>query len=583
MKTIFSYTLSFCFLFLFACTEKNEINPLLVETESLLADNPDSALYVLKNIHFKKTDQYNLAYYYLLLIEAREINEESLLSCNLLLDWMLECIDDKDLIAKAMIYKGKVCMELNQLEETVLWYQKAIDILEETGHNYKILSSAYIELGKIFMSQSLYNEAMEISQKSYLLNDKKLNKKFAALSLRNIGWVHFYINNQDSIYHYFQEALVCAKQDKDSLCLTELIYNDLASYYGEVGDYEKALQQLQNITQIKDNTHLNMGSMYLNLQQYDSARHYLLLGSESDYIYTRVASYVYLEELENLLGDYKKAYYYSNIYSDLKDSIDLRERTFEIKAIDVKYNIKTTVNNLKEQYKTINQIIIFSSLFVLILILSVFSIREKKKKLKEKIQRRELLQKEEELLQKEKELIALNEKKIIQENLAEYEESRIKFASYQNLIQKSESDLVILLNQITNIQCEILRKTNIFSHVIKLNSQKKDKKVGTILNNDEQDTLKKEIFITFETFIESLRKNCTSLTEDDLLLCCLSLLKLPNLTIGMCFGSSDANKIKQRKFRIKEKMNNSNYSFLFNFIFPSPKQARIITPKDATN
>ena len=572
MKPIFNYTILLCFLFLFACTDPKEINPLLIEVENQLENNLDSASSILESIHIENIDTYNKAHYYLLLIKVKEKNKESLLSEDPHLDWILEHIDDKKLAAKAMIYKGKIWSELEELEEAVLWYQKAVEILEEERTDDENLSIGYIDLGKIFLNQSLYDEAMEIFQKAHLLNNKKPNKKFTALALRNIGWVHFHKNNQDSVYHYLKEALVFAKQDKDSLHLTGLIYNDLASYYEEIGDYEKALLQLQNITKIKDNTYLNMGSMLLNMQQYDSARHYLLLGAESNYIYTKVASYMYLEKLENTLGDNKKAYYYSQLHSDLKDSIDLKERVFGIKAIDLKYNIKKTITKLEKQHESRNKAILSTTLFFLIIIVTVFIVRDKKKKAKHRKQKHELSLKEKSLSRKEKELIILKSKL---ENTVKYKENDTKLDNIQKLIQKKETDLIVLLNQITTLQCEIFKRTKIFDHIMEINLEREEKGPDAVLKNKEQEILKKEVNSIFETFIDDLRKNCESLTNEDLLFCCLSLLKLPNPTIGICFGSSNTDIIKQRKCRIKSKMSKTDSSFLFNFMFPPSSKAKL--------
>ena len=576
MKTIFNYTLSLFALFLFACAEKEERISLLKEVENLLENYPDSALSILKNIHLEEISNNDQAYYYLLLVEIKNNNKESLLSENSHLDWILEHIDDKNLVSKAMIHKGKIWSELDDLREAVIWYQKAIDLLEEKETNNEILSEAYISLGKIFINQSLYDEAMEIFQKVYSLNNEKASSKYIALSFRNIGWTHFYINNLDSVYHYLQQALVFAKQDRDSLYLTELIYNDLASYYEETGNHEKALQQLQSITNIKDNTYFNLGSVFFNLQQYDSARYYLQLGTESDYIYTQVASYIYLEKLESSLGDHKKAYYYLNVYNELKDSIELKKRMFNIKSIDLKYNTKKMVTKLEQQHKTQNNIILFSSLFFLSIILIIIYLRDKKKKIKYQKQGKELLQ-------KEKELIALNTKKSEHENPSRYEQDQIQLNNYQKQIQKNKVELTLLLNQITLLQCEIFKRTKMFACIQELNQQKENEKSKEILNNKEQERLKQEINNVFGTTINNLRENYPVLTDDDLLFCCLSLLKLPNLTISMCFGTTNTNRIKQRKFRIKEKMNGLGSTFLFDFIFPSQKQTNNVTGKNVNN
>jgi tetratricopeptide (TPR) repeat protein len=575
MKTIFNHVLLLCSLFwVTACVNKKEISSLLTEAENLLENNPDSALFVLKNMNPEEMNLYNQAYYYLLLTEARDRNGESLLPSDSLLNYALGYLDDKHdkyLIAKAMHYKGKVWTELNELDEAVSWYQKAIDQFDETRY-YDILPTIYIDLGKIYIDQSLYSEAMEMFHNAYLLSIKELDNKIISLSLRNMGCAYFFFNKPDSAHYFFQEALVYAKQDKDSIYLTNLIYNDLVLYYEETRNYETALQQLYNITEIKENTFLNVGTIFFYMQQYDSARHYLLLGTESNYIYTQAASYVFLEKLENLLGDYKKAYYYSDKYNEMRAIIESSEKTSEINNINHKYNIEAIVSKLEVQHKIKHGIILISSLFFLVILVCFFIVRDKKKKIKQQNQEKELLQKEKKLLQKEKELTTLKtEIKLIQGDITEYKQDKVELNNYQKLVLATKSDLIVLLKQITDIQSEKIRKTEIFSRIEYLSSQAKNNP-PKILSYQEQDIMKKEISHIFDAFINSLRENCLLLTEEDTLFCCLSILKFSNLTLSLCFGSSDTNKIKQRKFRIKEKMTKeTDNSFLFDFIFPALK------------
>jgi len=259
------------------------------------------------------------------------------------------------------------------------------------------------------------------------------------------------------------------------------------------------------------------------------------------------------------------------LYYDLKDSIDLKTKTFGIKAIDLKYNIEKITIKLERQHKVRNRTIVLASLSFLIITICIFIFRDRKKKIEHKKQKKELLLKERKLLQKEKELIALNQKGSEQKDSPKVEQNSINLEDYQKQIQKNKADLTLLLNQIIDLQCKIFKRTKIFTRILELDQQKEGKKSKDILNNKEQEILKQEINNIFGTVIDNLQGSYPALTDDDLLLCCLSFLKLPNITIGMCFGSADTNKIKQRKFRIKDKMNGRDRDSLFNFIFPSSK------------
>jgi tetratricopeptide (TPR) repeat protein len=309
-----------------------------------------------------------------------------------------------------------------------------------------------------------------------------------------------------------------------------MIYSDLSIYYEQIEDYEKALSQLNNISEWNENTSILKASLFIEMQQYDSAFHYLNIGIQSQDIFIKTSAYDYLSELESLMGNYEKAHFYENLYIKYKDSIDISTQTDEINAFYHKSNAEIIISEIESKYKKITRIIFFSFITILFIATVLIILRNLKKKTIQRNQELELLKKKEEL------------------------------------IQLGQKNYYTVLKQIINFQCNQFKGIPIFSRITDLNSQINNQKAT--LTYKEQDILKDELYKIFNTSINKFQIRCPTLTEGDMIYCCLSLLKLSNSAISICFGSSDKNKIKQRKFRIKEKMTKeTNNSDLFTFIF----------------
>ncbi len=79
---------------------------------------------------------------------------------------------DKALKAKAYLLKGRILTELEEKEEAILTYQKALDLLEnkEEESFYETLSKIYDDLGRIYEDESLFWEALEMYMKALRAN-----------------------------------------------------------------------------------------------------------------------------------------------------------------------------------------------------------------------------------------------------------------------------------------------------------------------------------------------------------------------------------------------------------------------------
>jgi len=87
------------------------------------------------------------------------------------------------------------------------------------------------------------------------------------------------------------------------------------------------------------------------------------------------------------------------------------------------------------------------------------------------------------------------------------------------------------------------------------------------LNQDERKLLNSEIRFTFTLLIKTLMEACPSLTKEDVIFCCLAKSGLDKSIICRCMGSISEQTIKQRKYRVKKKLKETQFGFLFDLIF----------------
>ncbi|HBK40887.1 MAG TPA: hypothetical protein DDZ57_04880 [Porphyromonadaceae bacterium] len=87
------------------------------------------------------------------------------------------------------------------------------------------------------------------------------------------------------------------------------------------------------------------------------------------------------------------------------------------------------------------------------------------------------------------------------------------------------------------------------------------------LSFEERQQLVIDIHYAFEGLIKILKKNCPSLTDEDIIFCCLIKTGIEKMTVGRCLGSLSRESLNQRKYRIKKKMEFVKSDLLFELIF----------------
>ena len=83
------------------------------------------------------------------------------------------------------------------------------------------------------------------------------------------------------------------------------------------------------------------------------------------------------------------------------------------------------------------------------------------------------------------------------------------------------------------------------------------KKELTVLTNHEQKVLKEVVMELYADYISDTQTQYPLLTDEDLLYLCLEKVGFSYQTIALCFGNTNTHVVAQRKYRIKERMNES--------------------------
>ena len=536
---------------LFCChSDDSKRDFVFAEAERLLENAPDSALLFLENTDILESlNRKGMIEYHLLLFEALDKNDSLLSANSFVLDEMLERLSSKKdvlLLSKALFYKGRVAYELRNYKEAVDFFLQGIEILPREEQFAPLLSKLYSNLALAYFEHDLFDYALENYRISHHLDLQVQNQQKTALSLRNLGLVFLAKTESDSAYFYFNQALNIANQYEEDE-LSDMIYNDFVYYYREIEeDYEKAIATFYNIKNPTENILANIGDTYLAAQNMDSARFYLLKGIESSSIEARAISYYSLADLEASLKNYEVSTEYLHQYINLADSIYTASQNNEVERIIYKNKLDSEKSRIEAQHTQRMTISVFIFAVVVLIILFLYYASNRRKKIAFYKEQNKLLLLQQELREQKDKIDALN-----------------------NSISRVENKLSISKERESNLEVLIQRKKEIESSLVEyqhtifkekkshrmlaefMKPQNTDKK---LLNSKEQKQLQKDIFSSYVVFINQLKMECPSLSENDILFCCLLKLGIQYKQVHLLYGFSNSNTIRQRKSSIKKKM-----------------------------
>ncbi len=532
---------------LFACKHHSS-NPMLQQVDSLLEMKPDSALTILKNISvLEDLPEVDKAYYALLLAEATDKNKLPLLPCDSLLNFALDYYGDDDREkAVALMYKGRLLAEMDDEKAAIEMNLKALEILQDYPVDTKYRRLIYSALGLWYGNCELNDKALEVLHQSLHYS---FDAKDTAIAYINIGYIYGMRNMQDSAITYQRKAVKYAMRSKDrSMILTS--WHNLSICYRHFENVDSAVVYAHKVLQHlsygngKADAYYNMGDLYVDLEQYDSARHYLeksLFLSPS-----RSIPYWSLAVMEAELGNFKSAYHYLDTFVMVQDSLDNSELLTEVQHLVYKHQTELRVKDEQIKSKRIIRWIVFVSVIICFVVALIYQRWINKKNNQQALYRQSLQ-------------YAHEKQDMMQQRIEENELTLalLQDRENQNLdeIDKKERLIAQLKQEKLELRTWTFWQTPIYKKVMSLSEQKEvDKKARKVMTDVEREKLKKTVFEIYADYISPLQAQYSQLTEDDLLVLCLQEAGISPLAISLCFGHTDTVALNQRKSRLKKKM-----------------------------
>lgn len=532
---------------LFACNHHSS-NPMLQQVDSLLEMKPDSALTILKNISvLEDLPEVDKAYYALLLAEATDKNKLPLLPCDSLLNFALDYYGDDDREkAVALMYKGRLLAEMDDEKAAIEMNLKALEILQDYPVDTKYRRLIYSALGLWYGNCGLNDKALEVLHQSLHYS---FDAKDTAIAYINIGYIYGMRNMQDSAITYQRKAVKYAMRSKDrSMILTS--WHNLSICYRHFENVDSAVVYAHKVLQHlsygngKADAYYNMGDLYVDLEQYDSARHYLeksLFLSPS-----RSIPYWSLAVMEAELGNFKSAYHYLDTFVMVQDSLDNSELLTEVQHLVYKHQTELRVKDEQIKSKRIIRWIVFVSIIICFVVALIYQ-RWINKKNNQLALYRQALQ------------YADEKQNVMQQRIEENESALalLQDRENQNLDEIAQKEQLItqLKKEKLALRTWLFQQTSIYKKVMSLSDQQQvNKKIRKVMAAAELDKLKKTTFEIYADYISPLQAQYSQLTEDDLLVLCLQEAGISPLAISLCFGHTDTVALNQRKSRLKKKM-----------------------------
>lgn len=532
---------------LFACNHHSS-NPMLQQVDSLLEMKPDSALTILKNISvLEDLPEVDKAYYALLLAEATDKNKLPLLPCDSLLNFALDYYGDDDREkAVALMYKGRLLAEMDDEKAAIEMNLKALEILQDYPVDTKYRRLIYSALGLWYGNCGLNDKALEVLHQSLHYS---FDAKDTAIAYINIGYIYGMRNMQDSAITYQRKAVKYAMRSKDrSMILTS--WHNLSICYRHFENVDSAVVYAHKVLQHlsygngKADAYYNMGDLYVDLEQYDSARHYLeksLFLSPS-----RSIPYWSLAVMEAELGNFKSAYHYLDTFVMVQDSLDNSEQLTEVQHLVYKHQTELRVKDEQIKSKRIIRWIVFVSVIICFVVALIYQRWINKKNNQQALYRQALQYADE-------------KQNVMQQRIEENESALalLQDRENQNLDEIAQKEQLItqLKKEKLALRTWLFQQTSINKKVMSLSDQQQvNKKIRKVMAAAELDKLKKTTFEIYADYISPLQAQYSQLTEDDLLVLCLQEAGISPLAISLCFGHTDTVALNQRKSRLKKKM-----------------------------
>jgi len=463
---------------------------------------------------------------------------------------------DPAYLGETYYYAGRTYSDLGDAPRALEYFQKALDAMPG-DENLKVKSKVYAQMGYLFRLQKLYNESFTSYRQSYHCDIIQRDTIGMIFNLRDMGFALRGLDKLDSTLFLLNQAheLSLSINNKQ---MDNRITSQMASLYIQLGDYKKAKELIQPSLQHPTRSNISsiysiVADIYYQTAQYDSAAYYYKQLLDKGTIYAqrtaneRLASISLYEWHEA-----EQALVFSERFLLLQDSINHMTSTESVSLMDALYNY-----NLRERDYSLlmikqknYQILLAIGVVVLLLMVAGISLHILQNKHKH-----QLLQSE---LQKEQ---AKNY----------YFEDYI--AQREKIIKQMEDEAEEMGSENYELKTEITRQRQLLDDYTRSAQQTKelaflipgDVKASPVYGmlqeyifdgkhlKDDNITQVINMMKTYQPLFVNHLLSLTQLSQQELLICILSKLDIPNKNIASLLSKSEST-ISSTRIRIYEKM-----------------------------
>ena len=247
-----------------------------------------------------------------------------------------------------------------------------LSALKTASPNQVPILQIYNNLALCYESQEFYLQAIKTYKESYVTAEKMKDKHGILHATRGLGNIYAIQDEEEKALSYYQKALSIAQSIKDSLW-ENAIFCDIAKVYDDQGLYIEAKKQIDSALNYAPSdinlspTYFWKGTILYNLEEIDSAVHYLSRARVNANIYTKASIYQTLYEINKERKNYEQAILYNDTALICYDSIQKIIHHTEINNLIKKHSTEIYEQQIKKQSEQTKSILIIGTLVIIFL------------------------------------------------------------------------------------------------------------------------------------------------------------------------------------------------------------------------
>ena len=297
----------------------------------------------------------------------------------------------------SMFYQTKV-----DYEKSLLYALESYRIFNQLSKDSDHYIRSLMNLGNIYEALKEYDTAFSCYEQCYQLSLQINNIKLAAQAATNKAVIYYHEKEYEKAKDEFLNAIRFNEKINDTKELS-LLYRNASVMLKYLGKYDEALKlseksllfarKIQN-KELETKALLNLGGIHKMKKDYAESEKYYLEGiaiaEETGLLYDLRIGYANISLLYKALDNYKDAYTYIIKYTEIKDSINNKEKIRAREKYKAEYELlhykdQNRINKLEKKKmrfeRNLAYTIAFSIVLLLVILLFLFRMRARKNRI----------------------------------------------------------------------------------------------------------------------------------------------------------------------------------------------------------